>query len=265
MKRKVLMSLLVVTGLTAVIGSGFASWYFGVNDLSAENNIGVYVAPMAENIGSLTASSTKDGDDQSWENLFVIFEQGGYSNLEDTTVGLSIGATSTTEVTEDNFPGLSVKSLDATYSIKGKYFDQLRLAGLKGTFTATLEIPTNAQTYVKFDTEYAGISFSFANNEGKNSATGNYTTKTATKIEYQYVIDFTDTDNVDYGKGNDATYTQKFSIDVSTSDTYKNALLQYNSKPTTKEQYNSMKTALNDGALTVSYKFAVSAKTSSSN
>lgn len=268
MKRKVLMSLLVVTGLTAVIGSGFASWYFGVNDLSAENNIGVYVAPMAENIGSLTASSTKDGDDQSWENLFVIFEQGGYSNLEDTTVGLSIGATNTTEVTEDKFPGPSVKSLDATYSIKGKYFDQLRLAGLKGTFTATLEIPTNAQTYVKFDTEYDGISFSFANNEGKNSATGTYTTKTATKIEYQYVIDFTDTDNVNYGKGNDADtaeddiYTQKFSIDVSTSDTYKNALLQYNSKPTTKEQYNSMKTALNDGALTVSYKFAVSAKTS---
>lgn len=262
MKRKVLMSLLVVTGLTAIVGSGFASWYFGANDLNAENNIGVYVAPLAENLGTLTASSTNEGDDQESKNLFVVCEQGGYSNLEKTKVGLYIGATNTTEVTEDNFPGSTVKSLDATYSINDEYFDQLRLAGLKGTFTATLEIPTDAQTYIKFNTEYEGISYTFANKE-TNSATGSYTTKTATKIEYQYVIDFTDTKNVDYGEGDN--YTQKFSIDVSTSDTLENALLQYNSKPTTKAEYESMKTALNGGALTVSYKFAVSAKTSSAN
>lgn len=263
MKRRALVGLLSLVAATGVIGSGFASWYFGADDLTASSSLGVYTTVAGEDIGTLTANAIYDGDNNNEVadgNLWVIADQGGYKNADKEAYGLFFNATTKdhTSITSDNEIGLAVDTLIVTYSISEANYDTLRLAGLKGTFTATLEISSKASTYIQFVNGYDSITPKEAATSGEGESvtttTNGVVSATTTKITYTYTVDFSVDTTGDYSK--------TFSIDVSTSDDGQNKLLQYVSgmKPTTKDDYIQMKDAIKDGILTVNYSFAVSVK-----
>lgn len=260
MKRKALIGLLAFTGGVAIVGSGFASWYFGSSDLAKDQAVNTYVTKLVgdENIGELTYGNTNTGSIDDLEYVFVVADQGGYSNKVNANKGLYITAAADEHIS-DTALGFDVETLYATYSISGENFDYLRLAGLKGTFTATFEIVDTAQAYVQFNSSYStGLIHTSLNTGSKNNSTNVVTyTGTTTKIEYKYDVMFTDTENVDYDATNG--YQQKFSFDVSTdSTTLENKLLSYVSKPQSAAEYATMENALKSGVLKINYSFAVS-------
>ena len=263
MKRRALVGLLALTGSVAVVGSGFASWYFGHESLTASSSIGVYTTVVGENIGTLTADAIYTGDNNNEVgkgHLWVIADQGGYKNASKEAYGLFFNATTEdhTTITKDSEIGLSVDKLTATYSISETDYDTLRLAGLKGTFTATLKITDKASTYIQFVSGYDSITpkdFT-TSGEGENATTTTNGVIKALESEITYTYD------IDFTVDTTGEYSKTFSIDVSTTDDGQNKLLQYkaNQKPTTKDAYNTMKDAIKDGILTVNYSFAVSSK-----
>ncbi len=233
MKRKLLIGALAFVGGLTVVGSGFSAWYFGSTELTKDNAINHYVTDIADNIGTLTDLNESD-------KLYIILDQGGYKNASDATKGVSITKSETTPTDEEL--GDEVTTIGAKYEISKENFVTLHDAGIKkGTFTATLSLSTAAQTYLKF---VASPSVSV----DTTVVTGGLT-RTDTTLTYTYDVDFTATVTDDYSKS--------FTFDSSTTDTV-NALLQYNTKPATKEAYEAMKTALGtESLLTINYSFKI--------
>lgn len=229
MKRKPLVALVALSGGIAVVGSGFASWYFDTTALSTDTkNVSTYVTDLNDGIGTLTDNNKDD-------SLYVILDQGGYSKKDSLTDGISI--TNVSGTVSDSNTGTAVASLSATYSIAKAQYTTLNAAGINsGNFTATLTIPEAAQAYVQFQTAYTGIT--------PTASTGDLTV-TATSLTYKYKVDWTSAsaDNV----------RETFTIETA-------GLLQYvtGKKPTDKTAYDAMKTALAGKTIfTVAYSFAV--------
>lgn len=233
MKRKLLIGALAFVGGLTVVGSGFSAWYFGSTELTKNNSINHYVTDIADDIGTLTDLNASD-------KLYIILDQAGYSNRDDATKGVSI--TSSENTPTDASQGTAVDKLGAKYEIAQAKFTALHDAGVKkGTFTATLELSTKAQTYLKFVSSPKVSVDTDAVSEGLE--------RTDAKLTYTYDIDFATAATADY--------SNTFTFDSSTADGV-NALLQYNKKPTTKETYETMKTALGtDPLLTIKYSFKI--------
>lgn len=233
MKRKLLIGALAFVGGLTVVGSGFSAWYFGSTELTKDNAINHYVTDIADNIGTLTDLNESD-------KLYIILDQGGYENINDATKGVSITKSETTPT--DEALGDEVATIGAKYEISKENFVTLHDAGIeKGTFTATLNLSTAAQTYLKF---VASPSVSVDTDKVTDGLT-----RTDTTLTYTYDVDFTATVTADYSK--------TFTFDSSTTDTV-NALLQYNTKPATKDAYEAMKTALgSESLLTINYSFKI--------
>ena len=232
MKRKLLMGSIAFCGALAVVGSGFSSWYFENTIDNQTGNVAVHVTDLVEGIGTLT---NNDSD----KSLYVILDQGTYANKSDVTKGISV--TSVTGNVSDSNLGTAVDSLSATYKIEATDATKLVAAGISsGTFTATIELSEAAQAYLAFDTTYTSATPEAA--AGKLSVT-------ASKLTYEYTVNYTASNSVD----------QTFTFDVSTTG-YVNKLIQFatGKKPTTKDDYTAMKTAL-DGKdiLTITYSYSV--------
>lgn len=234
MKRKLLIGALAFVGGLTVVGSGFSAWYFGSTELTKNNSINHYVTDIADDIGTLTDLNASD-------KLYIILDQAGYSNLNEATKGVSITSSETTPT--DASLGTAVRLLGAKYEIAQAKFTALHDAGVKkGTFTATLELSSAAQAYLKFVSSPKVSVDTTAVSEGL--------TRTDAKLTYTYDVDFaTAAATKDYSK--------TFTFDSSTTDGA-NALLQYKNKPTTKETYEAMKTALGTNSLlTINYSFKI--------
>ncbi len=234
MKRKLLMGSIAFCGALAVVGSGFSSWYFENTIDNRTGNVAVHVTDLVDGIGTLT---NNDAD----KSLYVILDQGTYSNKDDITKGISVTSVSG-DVSDSNL-GTAVASLSATYKIAADDATKLVAANVtSGTFTATIELSQAAQAYLAFDTTYTSATPAVA--AGKLSVT-------ASKLTYEYTVEYTASTEVN----------QTFSFDVSTTD-YVNKLIQYatGKKPTDANAYNTMKTAL-DGknVLSITYSYKVNA------
>ncbi len=233
MKRKLLIGALTFVGGLTVVGSGFSAWYFGSTELTKDNAINHYVTDIVDNIGTLT-------DLNESNKLYIILDQGGYKNASEVTKGVSITKSENTPT--DEALGEEVASIGAKYEISKENFVTLHDAGIKkGTFTATLSLSTAAQTYLKF---VASPSVSV---DTTKVTTG--LTRSDTTLTYTYDVDFTASATADYSKS--------FTFDSSTTDNV-NALLQYNTKPSTEGAYKTMKTDLgSDPLLTINYSFKI--------
>lgn len=234
MKRKLLIGALAFVGGLTVVGSGFSAWYFGSTEITKDNSINHYVTDIADDIGTLT-------DLNASNKLYIILDQAGYSNLNDATKGVSI--TSSETIPTDASLGTAVDLLGAKYEIAQAKFTALHDAGVKkGTFTATLELSSKAQTYLKFVSSPKVSVDTTAVSEGL--------TRVDAKLTYTYDVNFATA-------GATEDYSKTFTFDSSTTNGA-NALLQYNNKPTTKDAYTAMKTALGtDPLLTINYSFKI--------
>ena len=240
MKRKVLIGLLSVIGCVTIAGSGFASWYFGVGKVSTDTkNIKTYVTDLASEIGTLV-------DDNKDQNLYVVLNQGGYSNASDNTKGISVvdlGTNNTADISDSNL-GTNLDYLSATYSISAENVTKLVNAGIKhAAFLAYLEIDRDALNYIDFATDY-----------GKNNIDGwdKYSSNAISNgvLYFYYTIDFTANVAVNH----------TFKFPTATSDDGVNKMFVYKDgqKPTTLDAYNSMKNALKDkDVLTANYTLSV--------
>ena len=236
MKRKVLIGLLSVIGCVAIAGSGFASWYFGVGQVSTDTkNIKTYVTDLASEIGTLV-------DDNKDQNLYVVLNQGGYNNASDNSKGISVvdlGTNNTVDISDSNL-GTNLDYLSATYSISAENATKLVNAGIEeATFLAHLEISRDAYNYIDFATDYGKN-----NIDGWDDNTSNVFTNGG--IYFFYTIKFT----------KDVAINHTFKFPTATSDDGVNKMFVYKDgqKPTTLDAYNSMKNALKDkDVLTTNY------------
>lgn len=224
MRKRFLLGLVAITGALTVVGSGFAAWYFDASIKDVTNKIGTTVTPLADSIGTLTDNNTSD-------TISIVLDQGGYANKSDATKGISI-------VKGDD--KAEVSTLSATYKIEVDDAKNLVAAGItSGTFTVTYTLSTTAANYI----EFASKKVKFGETDvDPSSSTDN---------------SFTCSINVVFSTVTSSTYSLTASVDTSTTDGA-NALLKYKAKPSSKESYNSMSSALNNStdALTVNYSFA---------
>ncbi len=237
MKRKLALGLVAFAGGLTIIGSGFASWYFGNTDISKSASIGYHTTDLNDGIGELTltytlntASAATDlGED---DKLYLCLDQGQYSNLNDNAYGISFHKFTTAPTKDSDFTADTLLSkLGVKYTISEENLTTLQNAGVtKGTLTTTFTLNS---AYLDF------------------TDTGATTTLTKTET-----IDLKDV------SATDAVYTTSFDYDVSTTDfgtKAKNAMLQYKTKPTSTETYNSMKSELatHDSVLDIKTTFNV--------
>lgn len=135
MNRKVLTISLSLLAVSAVVGSGFAAWFFGEETLDKSISGAVEVAPTLSGKLELTSAST--------ETFKVVLDQGGVKNTE-VEKGISFVDTTTNSL---------VSELKATYSFDtGDGLAALSQGGLAVTLTCTLTLPSELATYVDVQT-----------------------------------------------------------------------------------------------------------------
>ncbi len=230
MKRKLLIGLVGVTATVGIVGSGFSAWYFGHEDLvTAVAGVKTHVTNVVENVGTLT-------DNNANQKLTIVLDQGGYTNKADKTKGISFVDTSGIDnITDDalaNAP--KVDSLSATYTIDAKDVNNLVNAGIKSAqFIAHIYFNSNEyRNYIDFRSDYV------TNNLDESKAMFSNGT-----LYYFETINFT----------LDTPINQTFEFTTKTTDGV-NDMLTYVSKPTTKDDYDKMKNALNGkGIISVQY------------
>ena len=241
MKRKILMGSIALCGALAVVGSGFASWYFDKTIDDVSKNVSTHVTDLADGIGSLTDNNASD-------TLYIVLDQGTYANKTDATKGISLVSSSTS--LSDTNAGTAVNSLGVTYSIEKAQYQKLADAGIYGgKITATISISDTSDDYIKFvNSPSAKVG------ETKVAATS----ATATQVVFEYTVN--------WSSATEDTFSQVLSIDTTSSD-YANALLQYVSKPADKNAYDTMKAAVasDTKALSVVYTFAIDTTVEKSN
>lgn len=235
MKRKYLIGLVALSATLGIVGSGFSSWYFGHSDLTtATAGISTHVTDMVEGIGTLT-------DNNANQKLAIVLDQGGYKNKSDATKGISI--VDTTNISDINDTTIaSAPTLDcfsATYKIGVEDVNKLVNAGITSAqFIAHISFNTqdvkDVRTYIDFRSDYVT----------NNLKDATYTMFDNGILYYFKTIDFTLNSPID----------QTFKFATKTSDDKVNDMLTYASKPTTKDTYDTMKSALsNKDILTVQY------------
>lgn len=252
MKRKVLLGLLAFGGGLTVVGSGFSAWYFKLADLESNHNVDHYVTEVNSGIGTLM-------DLNKGQNLYVVFDQGGYANSADLTKGISIRNVTTGAISDSNL-GEVVEFIGATYTLTKENWTTLTNAGItSGTFKSTFTLSDTAANYIKFKpagNDYIGQSSLPDNDKGL--------TITDKVVTYEYTVTFPTT--WELAEGVDFEKTIKFDCNTPSTGDHEgvNTMLQYKTgeKPTTKDAYDTMKSAL-DGAkdhlLTLEYTFTVGA------
>ncbi len=241
------MGLIAITGGLAIVGSGFSAWYFQADELEGSHTVNHYVTDLNAGIGTLA-------DNNKGQNLYVIFDQGGYANKDNVVYGLSINDVAGT-VSDKNL-GTKITAIGATYSIALGDYTTLHDAGVtKGVFTATLTLSQAAQKYVAFKNGYDLAASGLYNATDDYSSVMPTLTNDGNAITYSYVVDFT--------KEQSADVKRVFGFNAATTDGV-NALLQYKAhsedggKPTSKDEYEAMKTDLgSDPLLTAEYTFNV--------
>lgn len=246
MKRKLLLSLLAFAGGLTVVGSGFSAWYFGSQEQTATKSINHYITDLNSSVGTLTDLNASD-------NLYIVFNQGGYANKDDVTKGISI--TNVTGTVSDSNTGTLLETIGAKYEISANHITTLLNAGItSGTFSATLELTTKAANYIEFKS-YEG----YDTTTGKGTlpdASGLSLNAEKTKVTYTYKVDFNS--SVD-SSSVVSDYSQEFKFDASTTDGV-NKMLQYKTgkKPTDANGYNDMAQALDENTLmNISYSFKI--------
>ena len=234
MKRKILMGSIALCGALAVVGSGFSSWYFSTDTKSLNGgNVSTYVTPELTEIGSLTDNNAND-------TLYIVLDQGTYANKADATKGISL--VSSTDALLDTNTGTAVNSLGVTYSIAKADYQKLSDAGIYGgKITATISISDTSDDYIKFVSSPSA-------KVGETAVTPK--SATAKEVVFEYTVN--------WSSASEDTFTQVLRIDTTTTD-YANALLQYVSKPDTKDAYNTMNStvASDKKAISVVYTFAI--------
>lgn len=241
MKRKLLLSLLAFAGGLTVVGSGFSAWYFNENKtISASGNIGHHITDSNASIGTLT-------DLNANKTLYIVLDQGGYSNKADVTKGVSISYfnTANASISDSDLGTTSDTIIGATYQIDELDYTTLTAANINsGKFTATFTLSTEASTYLKFKAE---STYDTAKSTLPSGGTFDISDSTTT---YTYTINF------------DAAFVtasrkQDFKFDASTTN-YVNTMLEYKKKPTKDSEYTEMKTSLNGKTLmTINYSFEI--------
>lgn len=226
MKKKVLISALALTGAVAIVGSGFSAWYFDTAALTADGSVNTYVTDLADNIGTLTNDNAKD-------SIYVVLDQGGFTNKDIITKGITFVKNSNTPT--DSALGDTVSALSATYSISADDVTKLVQAGkTSATFKAVFTISDAASPYVQFVSTYAGET------GGTSAISGNVFT-------YTYTVNYT----------KETAIKKTFEFSTAESGVYSNAMLSYKAKPSTKDAYNKMKAALTGNILTVAYSLSI--------
>ncbi len=243
MKRRLLVSLLAFAGGLTVVGSGFSAWYFNENKaISTSGNINHYITDLNGNIGQLTDLNVN-------KKLYIVLDQGGYSNARDLTKGVSITYFDSTDdsISDSNLGTSSDATIGCKYSIEEDDYTTLTNANISsGIFTATFSLSTEASNYLKFKAEST-----YDTTKATLPIGGNFVI-TDTTTTYTYTLNY----NNEQFK-NDKF--QEFKFDASTKDNV-NVMLQYKDgmKPTSNSEYSAMKTALNGKTLmTISYKFEI--------
>ncbi len=234
MKRKVLIGMLASMGSLAIVGSGFASWYFGADPLVTQSkSVNSHVTNLVEGIGTLT-------DDNASQSLYIVLDQGGYANKSDVSKGISFVDAGKSTLSDSNF-GTPVNALSATYTVSVKEVNDLVNAGVtSATFTAGISLSTSAKTYLDFATNYEN-SIKGGNKLWASISNG--------ELIYMATVTFT----------KDTAVNQKFEFPTSTKDGT-NDMLVYKKKPTTDAEYDEMKSDLNgEEILSVNYHLAVAA------
>lgn len=109
--RKVIGICLPVAASLSVLGVGFASWVFDVNDIKASNNASVYVVSDVTK-GSITIAKSPTS---------VVFSS-GYKGDEDLSDGIEFLRDNGTYKVEDDEVTLRYKLEDSNDSIEGNKF-----------------------------------------------------------------------------------------------------------------------------------------------
>ncbi len=113
MKRRLLVSLLAFAGGLTVVGSGFSAWYFNENKaISTSGNINHYITDLNGNIGQLTDLNVN-------KKLYIVLDQGGYSNASELTKGVSITYFDSNDdsISDSNLGTSSDATIGCKYSI----------------------------------------------------------------------------------------------------------------------------------------------------
>lgn len=270
MKRKLVLGLVALAGGLTIVGSGFASWYFGATDITGTAAVGYHTTDMNNGIGSLEATYTLDTTDATAttlgtsDKLYLCLDQGLYANKSDATCGISFHklADSTTSPKDTDFTADTlVSKLGVKYTLTKDNLITLQNAGVtKATLTATFTL--NATTYLSINGNASGngyVSKSDTVSTEGYSATGNVdlSAKSVTyTVEFSLASAPTTTD-----------YVANFDFDVSTEDfatSSKNKMVNYatDKKPTDSSAYSNMNSALSSelaskNALDVSYSLNV--------
>ncbi len=248
MKRKLVLGLVALAGGLTVVGSGFASWYFGATDVTGAAAVGYHTTDMNNGIGSLESNYTLATSDASAtalgasDKLYLCLDQGHYANKVDATCGVSFHKLATTATGDSDFSESTlVSKLGVKYTLPKESLITLQNAGVtQATLTATFTLHTE---YLKVNSDAANESFvTKSSNVVEGSAiTGNIDPTTGV-LTYEVVFSLA-------GVATTSDYVASFDFDVSTTNyttSSVNKMISYaaDKKPTTSEAYSSMKSAL---------------------
>lgn len=260
MKRKVLLGLLAFGGGLTVVGSGFSAWYFNVGDINQDGKISHHVTDLNSNAGALT--DLNDG-----KNLFVVFDQGGFTNANDTTKGLSIHEYDSTKeaITDSDVTDTTLADyIGAKYTIGEKDYTTLMNAGVKtGVFKSTFTLSDTAAKYIKFKA-YDAASFTADDITLPSGSDITNLKITDTTVTYSYTFTYPTTYSLE-----GTTFEVKFNCKTVESV---NKILEYQTadegkgilgKPQNSTAYATMKEALRADAtnpvMALNYSFTVGA------
>lgn len=258
MKRKLVLGLVAFTGGLAVVGSGFASWYFAQTTDNKSITVGTYTTDMNKGIGELETIATvgetteKIGDNK----ICLVLDQGRYANASNALCGVSfhkLGNDATASDTAFSSSTL-VSTLGVRYTISSENLTTLQNAGVtKGTLTTTITLKTD---YLAFNS-YTADEFI-----GGTSTTAGTATAGEKTLVFTTTIDLS-TATVEAAA---TSYSTDVTFDVSTSNygtSSVNKMLKYgdSKKPENSESYSAMTSAMsaltNSEALNVTYSFTV--------
>ncbi len=231
MKRKILISISAITGSLAIVGSGFASWYFSEDTLQLDQNVSTHVTNLVDGIGTLT-------DNNKDQKIYIVLDQGGYANKDDATKGIKFVDVSSGTISDSNL-GTAVDSLSATYTLSAGGVNDLLNTGYGHiSYAIQLILNSEASNYLKFVSDYENLI------EGP---TGGTKWVSDDHIIYMGTIDFE----------KDVAVDQTFKFPTATVSEVNNMLV-YKSKPSDKTKYDAMKSALNgQDILSVQYTITI--------
>lgn len=127
LNRKLLALVLPAVAVSALVGSGFSAWYFGVDSIEGKShNVNVSVTDKVEKaVGTLALSET--------QATTLTLDQGGSTNATNPNKGISFD--------ED--------SVGAKFTFNGNSFTNLDSAGMKVQITRTITFTANLLDYVE--------------------------------------------------------------------------------------------------------------------